>query len=73
MMDSVQSVRPHRQIIHFVGGVKRTINDVIFIEENEMTRLITLDGREWLINKTNVLAVNKIYEPLQQHEGGEND
>lgn len=45
------------QIIHFVGGIKRTIPNVIKVYENEMTHILTVEGIEWIINKNNVLAV----------------
>ena len=51
---------PHRQIIHFVGGVKRTIDNVVYIWENEMTHLLDAEGREWIINKNNVLCVERV-------------
>jgi len=50
----------HRQIIHFIGGTKRTIDNVVYIWENEMTHLLTEEGTEWVINKNNVLCVEKI-------------
>lgn len=49
-----------RQIIHFVGGIKRTIDHVVYVYENEMCHIQTLDGTEWVINKNNVLAVEII-------------
>ena len=45
------------QIIHFVGGVKRTIPNIINVYENEMCHILTAEGIEWVINKQNVLAV----------------
>jgi hypothetical protein len=57
----IRKVKPHRQIIHFIGGQKRTIENVIYVWENEMTHLITLNGIEWIINKNNVLCVEKVY------------
>jgi len=48
------------QIIHFIGGYKRTIKGIIDIWENEMTHLLTDRGIEWIINKNNVLAVEKL-------------
>lgn len=45
------------QIIHFVGGIKRTIPNIIEVYENEMTHILTVEGIEWIINKNNVLAV----------------
>ena len=48
------------QVIHFVGGIKRTIHGVIAVSENEMTHILTLNGIEWIINKSNVLCVEII-------------
>ena len=45
------------QIIHFVGGVKRTIKNIVKVEDNEMVHIFTAAGFEWIINKNNVLAV----------------
>ena len=56
MSKEIKQVHPHCQIIHFVGGNKRTITDIVRIWENEMTHLITLNGTEWVINKNNVLC-----------------
>jgi len=50
----------HRQIIHFVEGTKRTIENVVYIYENEMTHILTEGGTEWIINKKNVLCVERI-------------
>jgi hypothetical protein len=50
---------PSTQIIHFIGGIKRTIPDVVYVWENEMTHILTLEGTEWIINKNNVLCVEK--------------
>lgn len=55
----INGVTPHDQIIHFRGGVKRHIRNVVYVWENEMTHLITMDGTEWLINKNNVLCVER--------------
>lgn len=59
-MEKSKEVKPHDQIIHFIGGYKRTIKDVIRVWENEWTHIITLDGKEWIINKNNVLCVERI-------------
>ena len=50
----------HDQIIHFVGGYKRTIKNVQKIWENEMTHVVDGCDREWIINKANVLCVEVI-------------
>ncbi|MCK9369535.1 hypothetical protein M0R04_06480 [Candidatus Dojkabacteria bacterium] len=59
-MKNFKFVKPRTQIIHFVGGVKRTISDIIAVKENEMVHLTTLSGTEWIINKNNVLMVEVI-------------
>ena len=56
----VARCEPHDQIIHFKGGYKRTIFNVVYIWENEMTHVVNEAGVEWLINKDNVLCVEKI-------------
>lgn len=53
----------HRQIIFFINGEKRTIDNVIKVWENEMVHIVTIDGAEWIINKKNVLCVKKIFNP----------
>ena len=47
------------QIIHFVGGVKRTFEGVSTskIKQGQMTKLELKDGRIVMINDTNVLCV----------------
>ena len=52
--------KKHRQIIHFVGGVKRTIENVVYVWENEMTHIMTEEGVEWVVNKSNVLCVERV-------------
>lgn len=52
------------QIIHFVGGYKRTIYNIVKVYENEMTHILTVEGIEWIINKNNVLAV-EIVPPVK--------
>ena len=47
-------------VVHFVGGIKRTIPNVQRVWENEMTHLLDGEGREWIINKANVLCVEVI-------------
>lgn len=56
----IKIVEKHRQIIHFVGGEKRTIENIVFIWENEMTHILVDNGTEWIINKKNVLCVERI-------------
>ncbi len=47
------------QIIHFVGGEKRTFEDInsSLIKQGQFTKLITKDGRYILINDRNVLCI----------------
>jgi|TARA_B100000902_G_scaffold397402_1_gene461075 hypothetical protein len=47
------------QIIHFVGGVKRTFEGVKTskIKQGQMTKLKTKDGRIIMINDANVLCI----------------
>ena len=59
----VRTVIPQTHIIHFVGGVKRTVKNVVYIEENEWARLKTMEGREYVVNKNNVLCVEILNQP----------
>lgn len=52
----------HDQIIHFIDGHKRTIKGVKWVWENEMLHLITENGNEFIINKSNVLFVKRRVE-----------
>lgn len=54
------------QIIHFVGGEKRTFEhvDSSYIKQGQFTKLITKDGRYILINDKNVLCI----EVFPEHE-----
>lgn len=47
------------QIIHFIGGVKRTIKniDTSTIKQGQMTKFYTKDGRMIMINDVNVLFI----------------
>ena len=47
------------QIIHFVGGVKRTFENIETseIKQGQMTKLKTKDGRIIMINDANVLCI----------------
>jgi Tfp pilus assembly ATPase PilU len=49
----------HDQIIHFVDGHKRYISRVKWIWENEMIHLITENDIEFIINKKNVLFIQR--------------
>lgn len=52
----------HTQILHFVGGIKRTIPNVIKVYENQMVHILTVEGIEWIVNKDNLLATEKLPE-----------
>ena len=47
------------QILHFVGGEKRTFNNIKSseVKQGQFTKLTTLDGRMILINDKNVLCI----------------
>lgn len=49
--------KPHNQIIHFRGGLKRTLNNVVKVWQNTWTHVLLEDGREWIINPDSVLAI----------------
>ena len=52
------------QIIHFVGGVKRTFEGVSTskIKQGQMTKLELKDGRTVLVNDSNVLCIEVFEE-----------
>ena len=52
------------QIIHFVGGVKRTFEGVSTskIKQGQMTKLELKDGRTVLVNDSNVLCIEVLSE-----------
>ena len=52
------------QIIHFVGGEKRTFNNIIStsIWQGQFTKFETKDGRFILINDKNVLCIEVFEE-----------
>uniref|UniRef100_A0A6M3IGB5 Uncharacterized protein n=1 Tax=viral metagenome TaxID=1070528 RepID=A0A6M3IGB5_9ZZZZ len=52
----------HDQVIHFVDGHKRYIKGVKYIWENEMLHLVTENENEFIINKDNVLFVQRRLE-----------
>jgi hypothetical protein len=47
------------QIIHFVGGEKRTFENVKsnYIKQGQFTKLETVDGRLIMVNDKNVLCI----------------
>ena len=49
----------HDQIICFIDGHKKYIKGVKFIWENEFVHLITVNGNEFMINKANVLFIQR--------------
>lgn len=49
----------HDQVIHFVGGIKRYAPRIKYIWENEMTHLLAEDGTEYIINKANLLFIER--------------
>lgn len=53
------SYQVHDQVIHFIHGTKRYIPKVKYIWENEMLHLVCEDGMEFIINKDNVLFVER--------------
>jgi hypothetical protein len=53
-------VGQHDQIIHFINGSKRYIQGVLYIWENEMTHIVDYLGVEYIVNKSNVLFVERI-------------
>jgi len=52
------------QVIHFVGGIKRTFEGISTteIKQGQMTKLKTKDGRIILINDNNVLCIEGFSE-----------
>ena len=52
------------QIIHFVGGVKRTFEGVSTskIKQGQITKLELKDGRTVLVNDSNVLCIEVFSE-----------
>jgi len=52
------------QIIHFIGGEKRTFENINseYIKQGQFTKLITKDGRLILINDKNVLCIEVFKE-----------
>jgi hypothetical protein len=52
------------QIIHFVGGEKRTFENIksTSVKQGQFTKLITKDGRMILINDKNVLCIEVFAE-----------
>lgn len=57
----------HDQIIHFINGSKRLIQGVKFVWENEMVHIVDYLGVEYIINKSNVLMVERISKGGEGH------
>ena len=55
-----RQIKGHTQIVHYVGGQKQTIRNIQEHWENEMVHVIDGTGKEWIINKANVLSVEVI-------------
>ena len=49
----------HDEIIHFIGGEKRYVRDVKWVWENEFTHLLTENNTEIIVNKKNVLFIQR--------------
>ena len=63
-MTEIIQTKKHDQIIHFKGGAKRTLFNVVKVWQNTWTHLLLEDGREWIINPENVLAIEiKWHDP----------
>jgi hypothetical protein len=52
------------QIIHFVGGEKKTFNgiDTTYIKQGQFTKLLLKDGRMLMVNDKNVLCIEVFEE-----------
>lgn len=57
MRKSIEQTRKHNQIIHFRGGLKRTLRNVVRVWQNTWTHAVLEDGTEWIVNPDNVLAI----------------
>ena len=55
------------KILHFIGGEKRTFNnvDTHSIKQGQFTKLVTKDGRYILINDKNVLCIEVFSENVK--------
>ena len=53
------------QIIHFVGGIKRTFTGLRpeTLKQGQFTKIVTADGRLIIINDVNVLCIEVFPEP----------
>lgn len=64
----VGNVPEHTQIIQFIGGIKKTIQCIIRIDEGELLRLTTTSGKEFLIDKSKVLWIERYIEREKNKE-----
>ena len=65
LSSSVEQMGPKvTQIIHFVGGDKKTFKNILTntIEQGQFTKFKCEDGKMVLINDKNVLAIEVFYE-----------
>jgi len=53
------SYQIHDQVIHFRDGTKRYAPRIKYIWENEMTHLVSEDGTEYIINKSNLNFIER--------------
>lgn len=67
MSKPIVQTKPHNQIIHFRGGLKRTLNNVVKVWQNTWCHVLLADGTEWIINQENVLAIE--IEWLEEKKG----
>jgi hypothetical protein len=49
----------HDQVLHFIDGTKRYIPRVKYMWENEMSHLVTENGTEFIVNKRNLLFIER--------------
>lgn len=57
------NVEEHTQIIEFTNGSKKTIKNVVRIDEGQMIKLTTKSGHEFLIDRAKVNWVERYIEP----------
>lgn len=65
LSSSIEQMGPKvTQIIHFVGGDKKTFRHILTdtIEQGQFTKFKCEDGKMILINDKNVLAIEVFYE-----------
>lgn len=62
-MAKIIQTKPHNQIIHFKGGLKRTLFGVVEVWQNTWTHCLLENGTEWIVNPDNVLAIEIEWKP----------